>query len=101
MAPSVAVDVSDQGLPVRSKEQATYPKPLKLAGVLEKFPYEETTPTIGREFPSINIVDDLLNAENADELIRDLAITSEGDLPSPAERSAGCLSFWIDKDGWC
>ena len=97
MAPSVAVDVSDQGLPVHPKgQQAPYPKPLKLAGVLEKFPYEETTPTIGREFPSINIVDDLLNAENADELIRDLAITSEGDLPSPAERSAGCLSFWID-----
>lgn len=80
MAPSVAIDEPAQGLPIHSKGQSPYPQPLKLSGVLEEFAHEDTTPTIGREFPSINIVDDLLNAENADELIRDLAITSESSL---------------------
>jgi hypothetical protein len=59
-----------------SADQPSYPKPLKQSGALEKFSYEETTPVIGREFLNVNIVDDLLNAPNADELIRDLAITS-------------------------
>ena len=52
-------------------------KPLLPSGALEKFKYEETTPEIGREFVDVNIVDDLLNASNADELLRDLAITSK------------------------
>lgn len=59
-----------------SADQPSFPKPLKQSGALEKFSYEETTPVIGREFLNVNIVDDLLNASNADELIRDLAITS-------------------------
>jgi hypothetical protein len=52
-------------------------EPLVLSGILNKFQYEDTTPDLGREFANVNIVDDLLNAENTDELIRDLAITSE------------------------
>jgi hypothetical protein len=59
-----------------SADQPPYPKPLKQSGALEQFSYEETTPVIGREFLNVNIVEDLLNASNADELIRDLAITS-------------------------
>lgn len=39
--------------------------------------FEEVTPTIGREYPKTNIVNDLLHASNADELLRDLAITSK------------------------
>jgi hypothetical protein len=31
---------------------------------------------IGTEFHNVDIVDDLMNAPNADELLRDLAITS-------------------------
>lgn len=58
-------------------EQPAYPKPLRQSGALEKFQFEEATPVIGREFPTVNIVDDLLNAENADQLLLDLAITSE------------------------
>ncbi|CAD0112547.1 unnamed protein product [Aureobasidium uvarum] len=58
-----------------SADQYTFRKPLKQSGVLEQFKYEDTTPTIGREFLNVNIVDDLLNAPNADELVRDLAIT--------------------------
>jgi hypothetical protein len=60
-----------------SADQPSFPKPLKQSGALEQFSYEETTPIIGREFLDVNIVDDLLNASNADELIRDLAITSK------------------------
>ena len=52
-------------------------KPLLLSGVLDKFQHEDTTPNLGREFTNVNIVDDLLSAENADELLRDLAITSK------------------------
>ncbi|CZT18679.1 related to taurine dioxygenase [Ramularia collo-cygni] len=65
--------LSDE-LPVREGKNS-YPQPLKLSGALECFPREDTTPVIGTEFPNVNIVDDLLNAPNADELLRDLAIT--------------------------
>jgi hypothetical protein len=51
-------------------------EPLKKTGVLEKFTYEETTPVIGREYATVNIVNDILEASDADALIRDLAITS-------------------------
>ncbi|KAH7381437.1 hypothetical protein DE146DRAFT_637174 [Phaeosphaeria sp. MPI-PUGE-AT-0046c] len=54
----------------------TYAIPLKKIGALDdKFKFEETTPVIGREYPELNLVKDVLNAFNADELIRDLAIT--------------------------
>ncbi|CAO2658354.1 Nn.00g060770.m01.CDS01 [Neocucurbitaria sp. VM-36] len=57
-------------------EPQAYPSPQKKSGALDsKFRYEETTPVIGREYPEANIVDDILNASNADELIHDLAIT--------------------------
>ncbi|KAK3291777.1 uncharacterized protein B0H64DRAFT_408019 [Chaetomium fimeti] len=49
--------------------------PLELSGALDKFSFEETTPEVGREYAHVNIVDDLMNAENADDLLRDLAIT--------------------------
>lgn len=56
----------------------SFPEPLQQSGALEQqFTYEDNTPVIGREFPDLNVVDDLLNSSNADALIRDLAITSE------------------------
>ncbi|KAK2046111.1 taurine catabolism dioxygenase, partial [Colletotrichum somersetense] len=49
---------------------------LEKKGQLDKrFPYEDVTPTIGREYSQINIVRDLLEAPGADDLLRDLAIT--------------------------
>jgi hypothetical protein len=54
-----------------------YPEPQVASGALDKFQFEESTPVIGREYPTVNLVDDIINAKNADELIRDLAITSE------------------------
>ncbi|KAJ0422350.1 hypothetical protein BJY00DRAFT_280020 [Aspergillus carlsbadensis] len=46
------------------------------SGSLDGFKSTVLTPVIGNEFPkgSINIVDDILNAPNSDERIRDLAI---------------------------
>lgn len=63
----------------RSKANAhsAYPQPLKQSGSLDKFDSEDVTPVIGREFPATNIVDDFLNAPDADALLRDLAITSK------------------------
>lgn len=51
-------------------------EPLLPSGALDKFKYEESTPVIGREYVDVNLVNDIINAENADDLIRDLAITS-------------------------
>jgi hypothetical protein len=48
--------------------------PLELSGALAKFPFEETTPEIGREYNDVNIVNDLMNDENADDLLRNPAI---------------------------
>lgn len=80
MAPAVDLEQSTHILPSHQKNGGSYPSPLDLTGALDKFLYEDTTPAIGREFPNVNIVDDLLNASDADELIRDLAITSELNL---------------------
>ena len=57
------------------QETQTYLEPLKKSGALDKYKYEDTTPTIGREFINVNIVDDLLNSSDADALLKDLAIT--------------------------
>ncbi|KAF2023313.1 taurine catabolism dioxygenase [Setomelanomma holmii] len=57
-------------------EVKTRPAPLTKSGALDKkFKFEEATPVIGREYPDANVVDDILDASDADELIRDLAIT--------------------------
>lgn len=56
---------------------APHREPLELSGALAGFKYEETTPEIGREYLDVNIVDDLMKADNADDLLRDLAITSK------------------------
>ncbi|KAL1897981.1 hypothetical protein Sste5346_003835 [Sporothrix stenoceras] len=57
-------------------ETTAYPQPLELTGALDQqFQFEESTPVIGREYPTVNIVDDILNAKNSDDLIKDLAIT--------------------------
>jgi hypothetical protein len=58
-------------------ETKKFPEPLLLTGALDKLQYEEVTPVIGREYVDVNLVDDIINAKNADDLIRDLAITSK------------------------
>lgn len=86
MAPGISADLPIHSHPASSADgptdQPRYPTPLKPSGALDEFAFEEATPIIGREYPTVNIVDDLLNAPNSDELLRDLAITSTSpDLP--------------------
>lgn len=51
-------------------------EPLKLNGALDKFEHFDVTPIIGREYVDVDLVE-WMKAPNADELLRDLAITSE------------------------
>lgn len=51
-------------------------EPLRVTGALKDLESYELTPTIGREYVKADLVD-LLKAPNSDELIRDLAVTSE------------------------
>jgi hypothetical protein len=73
MAPS-AIDVD---VPIRSKQESR--KPLKYSGSLDNYESFDPTPAIGTEYINANLVD-WLNAPNADELIRDLAIKSMSSL---------------------
>ncbi|KAK0911938.1 hypothetical protein LTR91_010059 [Friedmanniomyces endolithicus] len=77
MAPGLLSDQpSHSVLAEDGNGHGTEREPLRPSGALDRFKHEDTTPVIGREYPSVNIVDDLLDAENADELVRDLAINS-------------------------
>lgn len=49
---------------------------LRRTGALDKYKQKLTTPCIGTEFPDADLRE-ILEAPNSDELIRDLAITSE------------------------
>ena len=51
-------------------------EPLQLKGVLDQFKSFDVTPVIGREFRDGQLAD-WLRAPNSDELLRDLAITSQ------------------------
>ncbi|TVY43064.1 putative alpha-ketoglutarate-dependent sulfonate dioxygenase [Lachnellula occidentalis] len=85
MAPS-AVDVYPSTrfdeLKIKAQEfvsQQTAPAkltktPMQLSGALDKFESFDVTPVIGKEFPKANLAQ-WLEAPNADELIRDLAVT--------------------------
>lgn len=77
MAPGIlSEDLSLRDNASAKNGSRVYPAPLKQSGALDAFQFEDITPVIGREFLDVNIVDDLLNAPNADQLIRDVAITS-------------------------
>lgn len=51
-------------------------EPIKSNGSLDSFESFDVTPIIGREFPNANLKD-FLRAPNSDDLIRELALTSE------------------------
>lgn len=83
MAPSIERLTRDLALAngdnkvTSSQKIANGRTPLQKTGALDSaFKFEEVTPAIGREYPTANIVSDLLDGPNADELLRDLAITS-------------------------
>jgi hypothetical protein len=51
-------------------------KPLQASGSLDHFESFDLTPVIGTEFPNVQLTD-LIKAENAETLLRDLAIRSK------------------------
>jgi hypothetical protein len=63
-------------------QHSNHKEPLKLSGALDHFESFDVTPTIGREFVGVNLAK-WLRAPNSDELIQDLAITSNPLLYSP------------------
>lgn len=65
-------------------QETSFPKPLKLKGVLKPLKQFMVTPTVGTEFPEVNLVQ-MLNAPNSDELLKDLAITGKCGKELPRE----------------
>jgi hypothetical protein len=57
------------------KTAATKPW-VKSSGALDQYEHFEVTPVIGREYPHVNLVS-LLKAPNSEDLLRELALTSE------------------------
>ena len=51
-------------------------EPLQLKGVLDQYDSFDVTPIIGREYPTANLKE-WLEAPNSDELLKELAITSQ------------------------
>lgn len=77
MAPSADIPVDSHPPKDTSTTKSRNTEPLKKSGALDTaFEFEDLTPTIGREYLTAQIVEDILNAPNADDLLRDLAITS-------------------------
>lgn len=56
--------------------------PLQYTGSLDGYSHFEVTPSIGREFGKDLQLSELLQAENSDELIRDLGVLSESNAMS-------------------
>jgi hypothetical protein len=75
--PQAEVKVEDGPAPAVQEPQVEtqHKEPLKLSGALDHFESFDVTPIIGREFVGVNLAK-WLKAPNSDELIRDLAITS-------------------------
>ena len=59
-----------------TSEQFTPKAPLKLKGALDQFKSFDVTPVIGKEFENVDLAE-WLRAPNSDELLKDLAITSQ------------------------
>jgi hypothetical protein len=78
MAPSADIPVDSHPPKDPNATKSRNAGPLKKSGALDAaFEFDDVTPTIGREYLTAQIVEDILNAPNSDDLLRDLAITSE------------------------
>jgi thioester reductase-like protein len=76
MAPSATESVAQVDIPVHSVKATTTKPWVKATGVLDQYESFDVTPVIGREFPHANLVE-WLKSPNADELLRELALTSK------------------------
>jgi hypothetical protein len=78
MAPSATLPVDSHSLSNGHTTKSRNTGPLTKSGGLDSaFEFDELTPAIGREYPNAKIVEDILNSPNADDFLRDLAITSK------------------------
>ncbi|KAK1979846.1 TfdA family taurine catabolism dioxygenase TauD [Colletotrichum cereale] len=68
----------DNEVPIHIRTKPSYPQSQRASSILDQYESFDVTPSIGREFPKANLVE-WLNARNADELIRDLGVTSGSD----------------------
>ena len=99
---SVRLNVHSNG---HSSKHALTQEPLELGGHLKKYKSFKSTPIIGTEYPDANLAE-WLAASNSDQLIRDLAITSNilptsfyRDLPLTAAVSRrGVVFFRAQRD---
>ncbi len=83
MAPGLETSLGTKGIDHNERSK----KPLQPTGLLEKFEYEDSTPAVGREYPYLDLVGDVLNSPDAESIIQDLAIASE--LPFTFSKAAG------------
>lgn len=74
MAPSAVQQ--ETIVPVTATKSQSFPVPLKSSKSLDQYESIDITPVIGTEYPNVKLID-LINAPNADELLRDLAIKSK------------------------
>jgi len=78
MAPSADIPVDSHPPKDASSTKSRNAQPLQKSGALDAaFEFDDVTPTIGREYATAQIVEDILKAPDADDLLRDLAITSQ------------------------
>jgi hypothetical protein len=82
MAPSIVTNVTEavSELSIKGSKGQLQKEPLKYSGSLDRFSHEDLTPSTGTEFSSSTQLSQLLSADNADELIRDLAILGTSPL---------------------
>jgi hypothetical protein len=79
MAPSATEPAQVSTATHPRKTTATKPW-VKSTGSLDQYDYIEVTPVIGREYPHVNLVS-LLQAPNSEELLQELALTSNFSHP--------------------
>lgn len=74
-APAAEVPAEESVKPAAVPASSYIRAPLKLSGAIDSWKNFEVTPVIGREYADVDLAA-VLKAENSDELLRDLAITS-------------------------
>jgi hypothetical protein len=85
MAPTIVQNASTpfETSSLKVKTATATRSPLKNSGSLNQFKHFDVTTAVGREFPDVQL-SDLVNASNADTLLRDLAITG---IPPPRQQA--------------
>jgi hypothetical protein len=82
---AISASVSESGSQIGEEETGmkkftvTFSPPLEQGPAIDHWKYQDLTRALGREYLDIDLVE-VLEAPNADDLLRDLAITSEHPL---------------------